>query len=274
MLRSLLIKVPTVVLAVAAFLLLDGAAAVLAATAIAVLGTGVLMALVLHPNSSAWVKTRSRADGATDAVALTFDDGPDPSSTPAIARILADHGIQAAFFVVGERVAAHPQLVRELHAAGHLVCNHTYGHPLALHFSLWSTARRELRACNAAIAKVLGREPTLFRAPQGIKNPALGDVVGELAMTAVGWDVRGLGSLSDDARAIERRVLAGARPGGVVMLHDGTGLGGLDDRRATIEALPGIIAGLRARGMRFARLDELLEVEPYREPAASAAMAA
>ena len=63
-------------------------------------------------------------------------------------------------------------------------------------------------------------------------------------------------------------------PGGVVMLHDGTGLGGLDDRRATIEALPGIIAGIRARGMRFTRLDQLLEVEPYREPAAPAALAA
>ncbi len=269
MLRSLWLKVPTLVLAVAAFWWLDGALAFAAAAGIVIIGSAILMAFVLHPNASLWTKTLSRGRPETNAVSLTFDDGPDPSSTLEVARVLADHGVPAAFFVVGERVEAHPEIVRELHDAGHLVCNHTHTHAVALHFSLWSTARRELKACNAAIAAVLGKEPTLFRSPQGIKNPALGDVVDELGLTAVGWDVRGLDSMSGDADAIERRVLRGARPGSVIMLHDGTGLGGRADRSATIEALPRIIETLRARGLRFVRLDELLEVEPYREPASS-----
>jgi len=267
MLRSLWIKVPTVVLAVAAFFFLEGGAAFAVATVIFLVGTATLMAFVLHPNASLWAKTVWRAPGETDAVALTFDDGPDPKSTMAIARILEEHGVPAAFFVVGERAAAHPEMVRELHEAGHLIGNHTHTHAISLHFSLWRTARRELLACNRAIAAVLGKEPTLFRAPQGIKNPALGDVIGELDLMTVGWDVRGLDSMSDDPDAIERRIVPRARPGSVIMLHDGTGLGGRDDRRATIEALPRIIEGLRARGLRFVRLDELLGVEPYREPA-------
>ncbi|HJL06588.1 MAG TPA: polysaccharide deacetylase family protein [Polyangiaceae bacterium LLY-WYZ-15_(1-7)] len=274
MLRSLWIKVPTLLLAGAALWWLEGGVAIAAAVGIVLVGSAALMAFVLHPNAGAWAKTVWRAPSQTDAVALTFDDGPDPAGTLEIARILEEHGARGAFFVVGERAEAHPEIVRALHEAGHLVCNHSQTHSVAIHFSLWGTARRELRACNAAIASLIGREPTLFRAPQGIKNPALGDVIGELGMTAVGWDVRGLDSMSDDAEAIERRVLRGARPGSVIMLHDGTGFGGRADRSATIEALPRILAGLRERGLRFARLDELLELEPYRAPSSAADPAA
>ncbi|MEM9069163.1 MAG: polysaccharide deacetylase family protein, partial [Myxococcota bacterium] len=256
------IKVPTIVLTAAALWWFDGALAIGVAAAVMTLGTGILMAVVVHPNATLWTKTRWRGD--SNSVALTFDDGPDPAATLKIAEILADHKIRAAFFVVGERTRAHPEIVAKLHEAGHLVCNHSDTHAPHFHFSLWGTVRRELRACNEAIASVIGAEPTLFRSPQGIKNPALGDVLREMDMTAVGWQVRGLDSLGDDPDAIERRILRGVAPGGVIMLHDGTGLGGRSDRSATIEALPRIIDGLRSRGLQFARLDELLGVEPYR----------
>jgi len=264
MLRSLWIKVPTVALALAAAVTLEGAWAVAVPVVIVVLGTAVLAGVVFHPNSSAWTPTFHRAPGDSDAVALTFDDGPDPKATPHIARVLAEKEVPAAFFVVGERVRANHALLAKLHDDGHLVCNHSETHGPTFHFSLWGRFRRELRACNEAIATVIGKEPTLFRSPQGVKNPALGDVIGELGMTAVGWQVRGFDAFGGDPEKVAKRVLEGARPGGVILLHDGTGLGGSDDRSATIEALPMIIDGLRERGMRFVRLDELLEVEPYR----------
>ncbi len=264
MLRSLWIKVPTLGLASAAFWALEGGVAVAVAAAVLLAGLGALMFVAVHPNTRLWAPTRFRAPRPTDAVALTFDDGPDPASTLQVAEILAERRVPAAFFVVGERVRRHPEIARALHDAGHLLCNHSDSHGHTFHFSLWSRFRRELKACNAAIATVVGQEPTLFRAPQGIRNPALGDVLRELAMTAVGWQARGLDSRCDDPEAIARRVLEGARPGGVLMLHDGTGLGGLADRSATLAALPGIVDGLRARGLRLVRLDELLEVEPYR----------
>lgn len=262
--RSLWIKIPVLLGATTAWVRLEGPLALAVTAAIVLGGVALLLAIVLHPNSSLWAKTLWRAPRDTNAVALTFDDGPDPSATPAIVKILADRGIRAAFFVVGERARAHPEIVAQLHEAGHLVCNHTDTHTVRFHFGLWGAVRRELRACNEAIAAVIGREPAFFRSPQGHKNPALCDVLREMGMTAIGWQVRGLDSVFGDADAIVRRVVRGARAGGVIALHDGTGYGGRSDRTPTIEALPHIIDGLRARGLTFRRLDELLELEPYR----------
>ncbi len=258
------IKVPTLVSAVAAFLWLDGLGGVAVAAAITVAGVALVLALVFHPNSNAWARTLWRAPRPIDAVALTFDDGPDPKATREIARILAEWGVPATFFVVGERARAHRDIVARLHEQGHLIANHSDTHGPLFHFSRWSTVRREVRACNEAIASVIGCEPVFFRAPQGLKTPVLGDVLRELHMTAVGWQVRGLDSIGSNARTIAERVLRGARPGGVIMLHDGTGFGGSSERSATIEALPLILERLRERGLRLIRLDELLGVEPYR----------
>ena len=263
MLKSLWIKIPTIALSALAFWAIGGWVGALTATGIFMAGTAVLLAIVFHPNASWWAKTLWRAP-SKESVALTFDDGPDPESTLEIARILAEQDIRAAFFVVGERAEKHPEVVAQLHDAGHLVCNHTQTHAMSFHFSLWDTARRELRACNETIKAAIGREPTLFRSPQGFKNPALGDVLGELDMKAIGWQVRGLDSMRGDADAITDRIVKGAQPGGVIMLHDGSGYGGRVDRSGTIEALPRIIEGLRARGLQFSRLDELLDVQAYR----------
>ncbi len=262
--KSLWIKVPTLLAAVAAFSGIGGTWGVVVAVAVLMAGTAILLAVVMHPNAGLWVRTLWRAPRATNAVALTFDDGPDPEATPEIVRILSERNIRAAFFVVGERARRHPELVRQLHEAGHLVGNHTDTHSMTFHFRLWADARRELRACDEAIASILGERPALFRSPQGYKNPALCDVLTELDLTPVGWQVRGLDSVGGDARAIEARVVRGAQPGGVIVLHDGGGFGGRVDRSATLEALPRIIDGLKARGLTFARLDELLELEPYR----------
>lgn len=262
--RSFWIKGPTLILAVAALFYFEGLTAIGVAATIIAAGSGLLFAVVMHPNASVWTRTLSRAPSTTDAVALTFDDGPNPNATVEIAEILEARGIKAAFFVVGERVRAHPEILTRLHDRGHLVCNHTDTHSMSFHFRLWNTFRTELQKCNDAIAGIIGLQPTLFRSPQGAKNPALGDVLNEMKMTAIGWQVRGLDAVRGNKRAIEERILAGARPGGVIMLHDGTGFGGRSDASPTVEALPRIIDGLQARGLRFVRLDELLEVEPYR----------
>jgi len=264
MLRSMWIKIPMLVAALLAFLWLDGIAAVVAGCAILLGGSALLLIITMHPNASVWAKTLWRAPQETSLVALTFDDGPDPKATPKILEILAEQKISAAFFVVGQRARAHPELIERLHREGHLICNHSDTHPMDFHFRLWSTHRQEIQACNETIASAIGQEPTLFRSPQGIKNPALGDVLRELDMTAVGWQVRGLDSISGDAHAIERRIVGGAKAGGVILLHDGGGFGGRPNRDPTIEALPRLIEGLQARGLAFARLDELLKCKPYR----------
>jgi 60 kDa SS-A/Ro ribonucleoprotein len=102
-----------------------------------------------------------------------------------------------------------------------------------------------------------------------IKARIAAAVMAMLGMTAVGWQVRGRDAVSGNPRAIEARVVDGITAGGVILLHDGSGLGGKRDLSATVAALPAIIAAIRKKGLRFVRLDELLDVDGYRSLAAS-----
>jgi peptidoglycan/xylan/chitin deacetylase (PgdA/CDA1 family) len=264
--QSLLIKLPTLLAAGLCLALLRAPLSWAMAALSFGVGTAVLLYLVFDPNATLWAPTLWRSPRPTNAVALTFDDGPDPEFTPRILSILAEKKVPAAFFVVGQRVLEHPEIVAAIDRAGHLVADHSHTHDLRFHFRLWSGARREIAACNLAIVHAIGREPRLFRSPQGFKNPALGDVLQEKGMIAIGWQVRGLDTIARDADAIVTRIVSGARPGGVIALHDGGGLLGTSSREPTIEALPKVIDALRAEGMEFARLDELLRVEAYRAP--------
>ncbi|MCC6466486.1 MAG: polysaccharide deacetylase family protein, partial [Planctomycetes bacterium] len=238
------------------------AGAVLAAT-LALLGWGVFAV-----NSSLWAPTRWRGPG--QAVALTFDDGPDPAFTPRVLDILRDKQTPAAFFVVGSRVSAQPQLASRIAREGHLLGNHSHNHGLGINFSLHRRLRDELSGCNRALQLAAGVTPAFYRPPPGFKNPALGDVLRELGMVAVGWQVRAFDAVRQDAEAIIRRVLQGVRPGGVILLHDGAGLQGSAGRDATLAALPAIIDGLRAKGLRIVRLDELLGTTGLRAAGESA----
>lgn len=262
--RSLWVKVPAILVAATILLFGEGPTAWVLAGVVLALGIAILAALIVHPNAAFWAPLRFRAAEASDAVALTFDDGPDPTFTPAVLRILAEKGAPATFFVVGQRVEAHGDVVAAIDAQGHLVGNHTYRHDLTFHFRLWRRVREELQRCEGAIAAAIGKRPRFFRSPQGFKNPALGDVLHEEGLLAVGWQARGLDAVGASAAEIERRILAHIRPGGVIVMHDGAGLHGTDDRAPTLTALPRIIDAVRARGMRIVPLDELLGEKAYR----------
>jgi peptidoglycan/xylan/chitin deacetylase (PgdA/CDA1 family) len=264
--KSMLVKLPAVAVALAFLVFAPSPLRWIGAALALLAGAVVVMRIVFDINSSFWAPTLWRAPRPTNAVALTFDDGPDPEFTPRVLRILAEKKVPAAFFVVGRRADAHPELLAETVRGGHLVAGHTYNHDLSFHFRLWGGVRREIDACNRAIVRAIGREPLLFRSPQGFKNPALGDVLREQGLTAVGWQVRGLDAIERDPEAIFHRIVRGAKPGGVIAMHDGGGLLGTQSRQPTLDALPRVIDALRASGLEFARLDALLDVEPYRQP--------
>jgi peptidoglycan/xylan/chitin deacetylase (PgdA/CDA1 family) len=264
MLRSLLLKVPMAVAALAALVLGPSSWAGLGALAVLAVGAGLLAWQVFDVNGDWWVPTLWRARRPLDAVALTFDDGPDPEFTPRVLEILRAKDVPAAFFVIGSRARKRPDLLAQIDAAGHLVGNHTDQHGIWFHFGLWPTIRREIAACNAAIHAAIGKEPLLFRSPQGFKNPALGDVIREMGLSAIGWQVRGLDSIESDADKIVRRIASRVHAGGVVQMHDGSGVIGPKTRAATLEALPRVIDAIRASGLEFVRLDALLGIAPYR----------
>jgi peptidoglycan/xylan/chitin deacetylase (PgdA/CDA1 family) len=237
-------------------------------------GVALLAALVLvgwavfDVNSSFWALTLWRGAGDEKRVALTFDDGPDGNYTPRVLRVLKEKGVPATFFCVGQRVEQNPELAKQIHEQGHILGNHSFHHGMWINFGLHKTLRAEIDACNAAIAKATGMTPRLYRPPHGFKNPALGDVLSDRQMVVIGWQVRGFDAVSSDAARITTRIVDGAKPGGVVTLHDGAGLQGTTDRSATVEALAVIIDGLRARGFKFVRLDELLGIAAYAKPTA------
>lgn len=259
MFRALLIKLAAAAAIAACLLALPAPCSWAGAAGCALLALGLIAWGVFDINSSLWAQTLWRGNGK--CVALTFDDGPDPEFTPRVLQILREKGVQAAFFCVGTRVQAAPELVKQIAAGGHLLGNHSFDHGTWINFGSRRHLRAQIEQCNAAIAQATDVTPRLYRAPFGFKNPALGDVLRALGMTAIGWQVRGFDAVDGNAARIARRVVNGARPGGVITLHDGAGLQGNQDREGTLEALPVIIDGLRARGLKIVRLDELLQVQ-------------
>ena len=193
----------------------------------------------------------SFGDPRPGTVALTFDDGPDPRWTPRILDILRAYGAHATFFVVGSAAVAHPGLLARMRAEGHELGNHTYNHPAGLEFAPDWRFALELSATQRVTEAATGRSTTIFRYPYMTSLAEPQDTDQEVIDRPARLGYRLVGQAfdtSDWARpgtdAIVARALAD--PGGqVVLLHDGGG-----DRSQTVAALPAILEGLRARGIR------------------------
>ncbi len=189
-------------------------------------------------------------------VALTFDDGPDPEHTPRILDALAAAEAQATFFMVGRQVEAVPAMARAVATAGHDLGNHTYAHR-----HLWMLSPRasvaEVDRGAAAVAGATGITPRYFRPPWGTFNWAAYVRAGQIGEERVLWSVRPEGWLRPlPAGEMAARVVRAAHPGAIVNLHDRGGHPSTPE--ATWVALPGMIAGLRARGFEVVPLRVLL----------------
>jgi peptidoglycan/xylan/chitin deacetylase (PgdA/CDA1 family) len=183
------------------------------------------------------------------AVALTFDDGPDPVYTPQILDVLARYEVKATFFVIGRRVDAHPEMVRRIVAAGHAVGSHGYSH--AILRGVWpGEITTELDQSDAALYRAAGIRTRLFRHPGGMQGAFLPFVARAGGWRVVVWSVDPRDYTQPAAGEIARRVLEAAHPGAIVLLHDGSPDGN-KSREQTVAALPAILEGLRAGGYRI-----------------------
>jgi peptidoglycan/xylan/chitin deacetylase (PgdA/CDA1 family) len=180
------------------------------------------------------------------AVALTFDDGPDPTWTPRVLRLLALAHTRATFCVVGREVAKHPELVRAIVKGGHALCNHTWSHDELLAHRSPAVMRAELARTQAAVRAATGVTPTLFRAPGGAWSPAVEREARRQGMTPLKWQVDPRDWARPGAKYVVGVVLATVRPGAVVLLHDGGG-----DRSQTLAALSFLLPRLRQMGYSF-----------------------
>ncbi len=189
-------------------------------------------------------------------VALTFDDGPNPETTPAILDILDRHCVKATFFMVGIHAQKHPEIVREVAARGHTIGTHTWSHPNNLrHFSLES-ARRQIRQGFAAVELALATAPEedrdrlapFFRFPGLNDSKPLMAWLGERNIATLSCefgadDWRSISAAQVRTRALRNIASVGR---GILILHD--------TKPRTAEMLSSLIAALRADGYSFAQL--------------------
>jgi len=200
-----------------------------------------------------------------DQVALTFDDGPDPRWSERVAAVLDERGVDGTFFLVGAAIDRWPEVARRLDDQGHLLGNHAYHHDSWR----WLDPRYpELDRTQRTFARRLDRCPALFRPPHGQRTPFVLSRADAAGLRTVTWDVSAEDWSDSDGERVARRILAGVRPGSIVLLHDGLdGRGDAEvDRSVLLEALPLILDGLEARGLTPVRLDELLGTDGYLPP--------
>lgn len=192
-----------------------------------------------------FVDAVTRGPRGARGVALTFDDGPDPTWTPRILEALAAHDAKATFFVIGHKVEAHPEVVRAILDAGHAVGLHSYAHDRLFSLRTERTVRQDLVRGLEAIEKVTGTRPTLFRPPIGHTNPIIARVADALDLTVVGWTVSGRdGVASAEVPDVIARVRRDLRDGIIVALHDAPERG--DREPAAVGALRPILDTLAA----------------------------
>jgi peptidoglycan/xylan/chitin deacetylase (PgdA/CDA1 family) len=171
---------------------------------------------------------RSLRFTGTQAVALTFDDGPDPVQTPRILAMLDEHGVTATFCLVGDQVRRHPDVVRQIVAAGHTLCNHSWDHSFTLGKQHPDVIRADLARTNEAIrAAVPDAKIPFFRAPGGNFTDRLVEVAYAGGMASLYWEVdpRDWDRADDvDSPAHVKKIVddirAAVRPGSIVLSHD------------------------------------------------------
>jgi peptidoglycan/xylan/chitin deacetylase (PgdA/CDA1 family) len=233
---------------------------ILASAAVSAIAAGGTLAYAaLSPQSQLFGRTLIAGHDPAE-VALTYDDGPNDAATMQLLEVLARHNVRATFFMIGRFVHHRPEIARAVHAAGHLIGNHTMTHP----WLAWQpdrVIREELLGCNQALEDVLGVPVQYMRPPHGARRPAVLRAARELGLTVVQWNVMGNDWARIGAEGVLRRVQRGLEAtrergrGANILLHDGYDQRMGADRSATVHATDRLLTDLTANGSRLITVD-------------------
>ncbi len=190
-------------------------------------------------------------------IALTYDDGPNDPHTLRLLEVLAKHGVQATFFLIGRFARQRRDIAREIVQAGHVVGNHTFAHPLLI-FKSETEITRQLSDCSSALQEAVGQHSNLFRPPFGGRRPAVLRVARELGLKPVMWNVTGYDWNAPPAAVIERKVARQIRGGDVILLHDGGHKQMGADRSQTVIATDQLIARYKSEGYEFVTIPRMM----------------
>ena len=186
-------------------------------------------------------------------IALTFDDGPNQKLTPRLLDLLAQHHIHVTFFVVGENVVEHPEILQRAIREGHEIGNHSWSHPNLAKMSD-ENVRSQIKRTEDAITSAIGSRPTLFRPPYGSVTPHQKHFIhDELGYEIILWEVDPLDWKNPGPNVVSSRILKETHPGSIVLAHD--------IHAQTIQAMPATLSELEAKGFKFVTVSELLKLE-------------
>lgn len=199
---------------------------------------------VLWPYSRMYGPVLSRLPGDAPRVWLTIDDGPS-ADTRTLLDMLDAHDAKATFFLVAERAAARPDLVKEIVLRGHDIGNHSNRHPQAWFWALGPRRMRdEISSAQTTLTDLAGHAPRWFRAVVGMSNPFVQAPLRDLNLARVAWSARGFDGVGRSADAVMSRLKPSLSPGAIVLLHEG----GADGRH--IEVMRRVLEILEDRGLR------------------------
>ena len=184
-------------------------------------------------------------------VALTFDDGPDDSSTPQVIEILNSYRVPGTFFFIGQQMDRYPETVEAARTGSHVIANHSWSHIRPTDASM-DAFLKEVQMTRDALSRY-GTKTGLFRPPYGLVNEEQMPALIEAGFKTVAWSIDSMDWYFDDPDDIVACVVKNIHPGAIVLMHSS---GGPANRQATIDALPVIIETLREQGYRFVALTE------------------
>jgi peptidoglycan-N-acetylglucosamine deacetylase len=195
-------------------------------------------------------------------IAMTFDDGPSPETTPRLLDILKQRNIKATFFMIGQNAERNPAIVKRILAEGHEIGNHSWTHP-QLSKLADDRVTEEINKTQNAIKDASGYTPVLMRPPYGAITARQKEwIEKQFGLSVIIWSVDPFDWKRPGASVIEQRILSGARPGAIVLSHD--------IHKQTVDAMPATLDALAAKGFKFVTVSQLIAMnKPKSSPTPS-----
>jgi peptidoglycan/xylan/chitin deacetylase (PgdA/CDA1 family) len=223
-------------------------------------GMGIVLLILLIAGSICmrlefYIKSHSAGDRKQKKVAFSFDDGPDSGYTPVILDLLKQQGIQAAFFVVGNKLENNSEIIRRIDQEGHIMGGHSYSHHFF--FDLFTSLRIkiELEQTDKIIKQITGKKMKLFRPPYGVTNPVLARVIRKLDYQVIGWSLKSKDTVTGDSQLLLERLQKKVKSGDLILFHD--------TKPILSGVLPSFITFLKSEKYQIVRPDQLLNLKAY-----------
>ncbi len=212
----------------------------------------------------------SKAEPGPRLVALTFDDGPYPPTTRKVLDHLSEADQKATFFVLAAKAKKYPELIKEIHEAGHEIAMHGFRHDRLYAWRTPKQVQEDIAQCEQVLEPLTQTRPRWFRPPMGMVSPRTAAGARKAKVEVVAWSVRAYDGLeSSDPERVRTRIEGGLRDGAIVLMHDAAESD--DFEPASIKVLPDVLKALAARGLRSVTMSELFGGSAEAEGAAASA---